>query len=496
MKTKTVTILKKLNAGIFFVLGGLFVFACQDEMQEGRQFTADDEISFTLLSDTAWNSRSIISQSSAIVSQRQFLGLMGNDSLFITLTEEVNDVPVFRTDSTGNSSRNIYSAAGFTQFYLNAFVENGSEFMKNQLVKKSGSNWTYSPIKYWPQEQAVHFFGYASNMVDKQISPACSMANGIYSGTFDYTLPTANGLTDAEMQPDLVYSIVPNQNKQAVGGKVALPFYHALSAVSFKLSGTPKDITPPETWKIGFKGITTSGTCTYAYQAGSPISFSWSQTNTDGIYTQTYRKINDQLQCNEQNTFALIPQTLDDVLLQVSFTYAGMDYHLETPISGFNDGKWGANKKYIYTISISETVEVEIEDRCTDTVKDQLVMRNTGLSDAYFRATIVGYWENSDGNVVGWWNAENETVGTFTNLADANYWLKGEDGYYYYKYPVKVGATPTRPLFDKYELKQSDGNGSVLKLSVLVQAVKYEEEQTSLKAAWGDVSTGISKTFE
>ena len=118
------------------------------------------------------------------------------------------------------------------------------------------------------------------------------------------------------------------------------------------------------------------------------------------------------------------------------------------------------------------------------------------MSDAYFRATIVGYWENSDGNVVGWWNAENETVGTFTNLADANYWLKGEDGYYYYKYPVKVGATPTRPLFDKYELKQSDGNGSVLKLSVLVQAVKYEEEQTSLKAAWGDVSTGISKTFE
>ena len=141
-------------------------------------------------------------------------------------------------------------------------------------------------------------------------------------------------------------------------------------------------------------------------------------------------------------------------------------------------------------------VEVEIEDRCTDTVKDQLVMRNTGLSDAYFRATIVGYWENAEGNVVGWWNAENETTGTFTNLANSNYWLKGTDGYYYYKYPVKVGATPTEPLFDKYVLKQSDGNGSVLKLSVLVQAVKYETEQTSLKAAWVNAPSGISNTFE
>ena len=82
-----------------------------------------------------------------------------------------------------------------------------------------------------------------------------------------------------------------------------------------------------------------------------------------------------------------------------------------------------------------------------------------------------------------------------------NYWIQ-EGDFYYYKYPVKVGNTPSVPLFKTYTLKKTDAPaGATLKLNIVVQAVRYEDDKKSLTDAWGEnmsaeLKNFISTTFE
>ncbi len=64
----------------------------------------------------------------------------------------------------------VLDNSNFNQFGVFASYTDGSwtpnspiNFMFNQVVNKSGNNWTYSPLKYWPADQSykVSFFAYA-----------------------------------------------------------------------------------------------------------------------------------------------------------------------------------------------------------------------------------------------------------------------------------------------------------------------------------------------
>ncbi len=469
------------------------VASCQDDMLVSQQ-PMGDAIVFTTVADSLVSSRA--SSVASTPSERHFLGLIGKDSLYITLKEEENIAPAFPEFDARGHSRFMYG--DFAEFYLNAYLEDGSEFMKNQKVTKLEDDWYYTPIKYWPQNQSVHFWGYASNISTDLIAPDCQISNDTYKGTFSYELPqAATDKKDAERQPDLVFSIVPNQRKQTINGKVHLPFYHALSAIQFKVGTLPEDVVfTNTTWDISLANVSTFGYCTYT--GGPAISYTWTNTNTEGTYTQQYAFSSLQNGISNDQTFMMIPQALDEATLKIAFTYAGNEYTFEKALRTFGY-QWDANKKYTYVISISEAVEVDITDTVNDNVKSNVVIRNTGLSDAYIRAAIVGYWENEAGNVVDWWDSADTNDGGFAYAANWNdYWIQQGD-FYYYKYPIKVGATPTVPLFESYTLTRSDAPaGSTLKLNIVVQAVKYEAEQTSLTSAWdGNMPADfISNTFE
>ena len=113
--------------------------------------------------------------------------------------------------------------------------------------------------------------------------------------------------------------------------------------------------------------------------------------------------------------------------------------------------------------------------------KSGVTITNTGNTDAFIRAALIGQWLDEDGNPVfgftdytaqevvlvdSWYQDQFVTKarkhGSFTGLVGYNDdysgdWVLCEDGYYYYKNVVKVGATvpTTDPLFVSYTVDKN-----------------------------------------
>ena len=128
-----------------------------------------------------------------------------------------------------NETANEYNAT------TSNFIPN---FMYN--TKVSTASWTYSPVKYWPNESddKLTFFAYAPY----------SKGDGTDG---DHNITTFSGNTtpgdptllftvnsDAKKQSDLLYADatnLKNLTKQTIGGTVSFPFKHALSRIGFKV---------------------------------------------------------------------------------------------------------------------------------------------------------------------------------------------------------------------------------------------------------------------
>lgn len=100
----------------------------------------------------------------------------------------------------------------------------------------------------------------------------------------------------------------------------------------------------------------------------------------------------------------------------------------------------------------------------TSTTKNNVTIRNTGNTSAYIRAAVVGNWVK-DGKIVAPW------------VDNINYsqsgWVKGSDGYYYYKDAVAVGQK-TRNLFDSYEPGSAPVADAHLEMTIVCQAIQSE----------------------
>lgn len=118
------------------------------------------------------------------------------------------------------------------------YVEGTStpNFMFNQNVKWNNIDaWTYSPLKYWPNEATdkLSFFAYAPHMEE-------SKGNIELAAGFDNTKASAPSITyqlnaDQSKHVDLLWADpVMNQTKQKTTEKVHFIFKHAMSRIGFK----------------------------------------------------------------------------------------------------------------------------------------------------------------------------------------------------------------------------------------------------------------------
>ncbi len=212
--------------------------------------------------------------------------------------------------------------------------------MNNQKVEqKQTGKWTYSPIRYWAKGKKTTVFGYAPYVDVNNRSGNGLKIERAYTSTpyIKYTVPT-----DCKKQPDLLVGTTAyNQNS----GSVNFKFVHALSSVAFKIKGADEKVT-----KISVKGISTSGKLSLGYTNGGAISWSELGAVNNSEYSAGIPEglvaTEDEVNATAADGYLMmIPQTLGENAKLV-VTIDGEDR--EVALSG----RWEANKKYTYVLSV------------------------------------------------------------------------------------------------------------------------------------------------
>lgn len=478
------------------VIAGILIFSCRKEAMPERVMTGNSEIAFTAsLPDTLQNVKS----EGKGAEGRWFLGFVEKDSIFITFTREENSRIVFPAAAGDDSSCTKGAVTGndIKTLYASAFLnDGGATYINNVAVVKDGNTWGFSPACYWPKGYELDFMAYGSSTETVAIPTYTRAANGSYSGTFSYTLPapqTSEPLHDAQSQPDLVYASAAG--KTSADNPVALQFFHALSAIRFKLGDMPKDATVLRA-QFTLAGVIPQGSCTIQYPLDARENISWSLPSNPvkNSYTETYAPADGQGSLEAEfstdaGTFMMIPQGVTsnpDGKLLVTLRIGEKDYKFEKAFSTFGDGhKWEPGMRYTYTISTGGYVEAEISEEVTTTVKSNVKLQNTGLIKSYLRAAIVSWWESPDGQYVSGVDITNNESGTFSLGSSWNeYWSKGQDGFYYYKEPVAPGYYTAVPLFENYTLTGAGPvAGATLKIHIAAQAIAVEIAGTAWPGA-------------
>jgi len=324
-------------------------------------------------------------------------------------------------------------------------------------------------------------------------------------------------------------------------GSVDILFHHALTGVKFATKNTPEDavtikevrftglidqgtctVTPTDenggyiditddhssaaegvvVWSNTGKTGNTIKSGAYPLTAdGKNILVDFSQENLsfahNGVYPASFSNAGYENNLNDGDatqTFWLIPQAMTaDVKLTIEYTVKGASETTDGTWT-IDFGKtlaaknvvWKAGQIRTYTIKVDD-VNVKIADDVTiagnenngftGSSKTNVVITNTGNTDAFIRAAIIGQWLDEKGNpVFGFTDLVNNTVvtvpswyedqfvstepgthGTFVGLAGykggdnpLNKWHLEADGYYYYEDPVPAGEPVPNNLFTSY----------------------------------------------
>jgi len=336
-------------------------------------------------------------------------------------------------------------------------------------------------------------------------------------GVFSYSLPEPDSVNkqDAINQPDYVFAITERMTRDSHDGVVPLHFAHCFAAVTVKLGDTYLDSTGRQVKEVKISGVPSSGECIITPIRGrGTVGFEWDTSYADRrSYSQRIEAEGSETNIpnggvinDDEMTFMLIPHTLSEdakitILFDLHKDSKEVYQHEDSVVVSIkdvtaNDGVWYPGMKYIYTVSCEETVKVDVEDEFMSL--DPLVIgnpaiTNNGTAGVYVRACIVGWWEDTEGVVVAPWN---ETDGTFagtgwngaTFTGAGSNWIKGEDGFFYFKNPVNP-SMETEKLFDTYTLTaDAPAADAKLILNVVTQAVLHYR----VEEAWPLATSGVS----
>lgn len=215
-----------------------------------------------------------------------------------------NDALKASTDGFG-----VFAFLGNNDWLYAAGSTQQPDFMYNQQVKWDAgpSVWTYSPLKYWPNETGsdavsdntdrLSFFAYAPYVA---VMPETGELTTVYTGNKRTTGITAMSnhhhqgdpwvqyvvSYDADKQVDLCWADVDgntlNQTKHNIDEPVQLNFHHALSAINVQIDAVMDALSPAGSAALGdnthifmrsvtFEGFAESGALNlYNRVAGTP----------------------------------------------------------------------------------------------------------------------------------------------------------------------------------------------------------------------------------
>ena len=462
------------------------------------------------------------------------LGKLGDQTLYLEETVmdlnavmgETRGTPIY-TENLGRLFRDQI-AVRTTGYAQDAIYQ-----QQDDQTYANTNAWRYSyddPVNIWADENAdVQFhFRMPSDMGGHGVS------NLVYTDgktAFDYSSPEK-----AVDQEDIVFSFKKLNYKQYraaydQNGGVRVTLYHALSGVKFAIANDLADRTKygMQVTGISFIGLKDTGKCEVVTAADGTTTVSWPTTSSAGIEIAQpivtsdmtdYKKsdnqghfadsyfdggVNQNLNdAKATKTFWLVPQAFagSEAILRISYTMSGKDGYMDINLGeAMPTTTWGAGQLRTYVLRLDE-VNVKIEDKITmaeastETIhtpwgdrdaisyagseKTDVVITNTGNTDAYLRVALVGQWRTMEGGdpvfgytdytegvqlVDSWYvdqfvSTEPGDQGTFVGLPGYkgtvsnphNNWELKADGYYYYKNIVKAGdSVPAADeLFESY----------------------------------------------
>lgn len=258
--------------------------------------------------------------------------------------------------------------------------------------------------------------------------------------TFNYNSPQGNDA--AKNQKDILFaSKVIDMSKYDSKKGEDIEFFHALTAVKFRVGNDNAGDTKTIIKKVEFSGLKSNGTCTMVFGAdGNPTSVRWQPVGGSGDFIQEFAYTEHQVNtydysgnegfgstfysaeyANTQNlnnadgeyTFWFIPQTIsDNVTLKVWFAVDTEFSHVEDchTINFGRDSKqnkgngspvdivWEPGHLITYTLKPNK-VGVDITDDYSGAVKSNVCVTNTGNVHEYIRLAIIGNWCNASGDI-------------------------------------------------------------------------------------------------
>lgn len=476
-------------------LAALCITSCRDEYYEEDELLNSNAVSFSMTLPEDWNllSRAGVAQPTT----NRFVGVPVNvgilpsgDTLQISVVVE-DRFDVKESLPKNDSLQSRATTADLATFGVYSYIKDNAEmptvkqFMIDQLVEKDGSEWTYSPIKYWPNnDYKLNFFAYSPHITEAgEVKLNIDLLDDGSAPTIAYTVPT-----ETAKQLDLLAASHDYISKdQRTENAVPLDFRHLLSEVKFRKG----DLSGANITALTISEVKSTGTD--MLMVGDQ-SKQW----TLGSETATYSP-DTAIGANNLigSPMYLMPQSFTDDKAKINITLqfpeeiaikSGETYSISEPLSKFltttDAAVWEQGKSYTYKISTPQEVEVEINEDFTagSNIKENVFFTNTGLAPINIRATLVGYWVvkrtiggKEEDVIVHMWDQEND--GTFEGLPGAN-WQKGADGYYYYLKVLPTKGSTTEKLFSKYTLTAAPPVvGAELILNICVQASITDEDK-------------------
>lgn len=278
-------------------------------------------------------------------------------------------------------------------------------FMVNQKVTW-GTAWTYTPVKYWPNETTdkLSFFAYAPYF-DGTAATENITAVSTKEATGDPVVTFAVA-TDVTNQKDLLYASAANQTKPNVGTPTPLIFQHALSRVGFKgvvladsknddETGKPDD-SPESTGTLatGTKVVINNITLAGSFYTGGTLNLNTGVFNGIGS-SASYSLASTDLQISElANTTKseLLNKTSEYMMLipreNVSMTVT-VDYDVITEDKALDGGESKINN-----VITSDNFTLSLEKG-----KAYTLVLHIGLKSVELSATVADWSEQDETSV-------------------------------------------------------------------------------------------------
>lgn len=415
------------------------------------------------------------------------------------------------------------SAQKFTDVW-GSYLENGGTVKLEKATEDLTYYYDYSKGQAtnlsWPDGGNLMYFLQAPYDKTKRLSPEFWSDGSI---RFDYTDPayvSGTSITNAAAsQTDVLFASKAISKSESTN---SILMYHALTGVKFQLGNVDSEGVKTSITKVTIKDIASKGHCTITPADGSKSSACsvWSGLSQEVTYSQEFSGVVDYAKGDGSNfadsfyddknnlknlgkkdgseILMMVPQVLDKVELVVDFT---IQKGIETPIAYQRSVKlsstWLAGELHTYKLTVNK-VEVSVDDEMNEarTQKSNVVVSNDGNVPAYLRlaCSVAWFYEPAEGSpiAVAAWQGRGEFK-TDGKEGLSTVWVKGEDGFYYYPYPVNPGKSAKHALFDTFTVPQESTEApfpeGYLDMMLLLQGVQYDADMAKVKEAWGTVKT-------